>query len=428
MLVTDLFLTKPQPAGRQRARRRDAGPQVLRIEVLEDRCLWSYSITDLGTLGGTQSFAYGINNRGWVSGTSAVECNCTTRPFLWAGDALHDLGTGAAGGGINDLGQVVGRSNGHPFLWSRESGLLEFGVDGGAGAINNRTEVIGGMGAPVQHAFLWKDGRILDLGTLGGAGSGAIGLNDAGQVVGQASGPPGQAPHAFVWSRSEGMRDLGSLDGDPGSTSAAWGINDAGQIVGNSYSRFLGSTHATYFSQSAGNIDLGTLGGSLSTANAVNNAGQVVGCSSISGMNHAFVTDLATMHMVDLNTQIPSGSGWLLFDATALNDAGQIAGDGDINGEIHAYLLTPDDSPWTALVPVACVRAQPVAPPVNMPVGNNERLDLALSPAMVDTGGGSGTPTEGSPIPRPLASLGWLANVDAVTLPWGETPENPLEC
>jgi probable HAF family extracellular repeat protein len=87
--------------------------------------------------------------------------------------------------------------------------------------------------------------------------------------------------------------------------------------------------------------DLGTLGGKESFANAVNNAGQVVGLSDVAGVKepHAFLWSGGAMR--DLNSLIPANSGWVLEDATGVNDAGQICGEGTHKGKTRAFLLTP---------------------------------------------------------------------------------------
>src|SRR5260370_40398206 len=123
------------------------------------------------------------------------------------------------------------------------------------------------MRSPTR-AFRQRDGPTVGRGTFdGGGGSGGYGLNNQGEVVGQASGP--SFVHAFAYTRSGGMRDLGALDGNPTSASGANAINDEGQIVGGAYSEKLGTTHAGFFGPQ-GNEDLGTLGG-LSGASAINN-------------------------------------------------------------------------------------------------------------------------------------------------------------
>jgi probable HAF family extracellular repeat protein len=90
-------------------------------------------------------------------------------------------------------------------------------------------------------------------------------------------------------------------------------------------------------------LDLGVLPeGSLSAAEGINNAGQVVGASDFSGRLHAFVWSPST-GMLDLNSLIPANSGWVLEFAYAINDLGQIVGYGTLNGQQtpEAFLLTP---------------------------------------------------------------------------------------
>src|SRR2546427_12787642 len=78
------------------------------------------------------------------------------------------------------------------------------------------------------HAFLWQNGTMADLGTLGGTFSLANDINDRGQVVGESNTSSG-AYRAFLWQNGT-MTDLGTLPG--GTASSASGINDLGQIVG----------------------------------------------------------------------------------------------------------------------------------------------------------------------------------------------------
>jgi probable HAF family extracellular repeat protein len=197
-------------------------------------------------------------------------------------------------------------------------------------------------GAQAQDATVGPSYTVKDLGTLGGPSSSALGINDAGQVVGFASTSEGVA-HAFLYERSATpqMQDLGTLGGN---YSSAWDINDAEQVVGgasissDSYHAFLYERSATPKMQY-----LGTLGGNYSGAHDINDAGQVVGISTTSSDSfHAFLYDRsASPKMQDLNSLIRPHSGWSLVEALAINQRGQIVGLGERNGHNHAFLLTP---------------------------------------------------------------------------------------
>ena len=221
------------------------------------------TVTDLGTLGGTASIAFGINNLRQVVGLS----NTTTsgiRPhaFLWQDGVITDLGT--LGGqfdrgeaiGINDLGQVVGDSTTtsgaeHAFLW-QNGAMTDLGTLGGgfsvAEGINRSGAVVGlsTTSSQTTHAFLWQNGAMTDLGTLGGTFSSASSINNLGQVVGVSNTSSG-LPYAFLWQNGV-MTNLGTLSGD--FASQALGINNQGQVVGASAAA-SGVLHAVLWTTAA---------------------------------------------------------------------------------------------------------------------------------------------------------------------------------
>src|SRR4051794_13545745 len=138
---------------------------------------------------------------------------------------------------------------------------------------------------------------VTDIGTLGGTGSQANGINDAGQVAG-GSYTAGGDLHAFITGPGMGMRDLGTLGG---TFSAAFGINATGQVVG--YSDTTGGAQHAFItgSNGTGMRDLGTLGGTYSEARGINADGQVVGVSNTAedAYPHAFITGPDGMGMRD---------------------------------------------------------------------------------------------------------------------------------
>jgi len=185
------------------------------------------------------------------------------------------------------------------------------------------------FGAFGLHAILWRDGAILDLGTLGGTISRAWGINADGVVVGGANTAGDFFVHAFVW-RDGIMTDLGTLDG-ANASSVAFDIAPDGRIVGR-IDRPNGSRLAVLW-QDGAVTDLGSLGGRVSVAYAINPAGAIVGASeTAAGEPHAFLWRDGTM--VDLGTL-----GGTRSTAYAINPSGDIVGSSTtVAGEEHAVL------------------------------------------------------------------------------------------
>jgi probable HAF family extracellular repeat protein len=309
-----------------------------------------YSLTDLGSLTGkTFSYASSINNFGQVAVNSGFN---DSRAFLYSDDQLIEIqplpdDDALAVFDINNFGQVVGDSvntsnftGNHPFVYSNGT-TQSFGIsDGIPYGINDSGQIVGG--AYGIGAFLYSNGTTSSLLPEGG---GAYGLNNLGQVVGIFGSPS----RAFLYDNGT-ITNLGTLPGH--NYSSAEDINDLGQVVGVSAPSGVNDGTAFLYSSNTGMISLGRLfpTDAYSVAIGINNLGQVVGWSgtnpnfySESGVGiRAFLYSDGVMQ--DLNNLIAPGSNFILTQAQGINDRGQIAGAGVINGELHAVLLTPQPS------------------------------------------------------------------------------------
>jgi probable HAF family extracellular repeat protein len=209
---------------------------------------------------------------------------------------------------------------------------------GVATGLNDNGQIVGFDGVNFfEHAFSWTaTGGLIDLGTLGGVRSRATAVNASGQVVGDSDTANG-VQHAFSWTPAGGMIDLGSLVS--GGSSQAHAVNARGQVVGDSETAD-GSLHAFSWTPAGGMIDLGTLADfGNSRAVAVNASGDVVGWSALPiGVQRAFLWTVAG-GMIDLG--VLSGRADSNAAATAVNDSGQVVGSGTtFSGDSHAFSWT----------------------------------------------------------------------------------------
>jgi probable HAF family extracellular repeat protein len=358
----------------------------------------SYKITDLGVNKHTDNFnmVMGLNNQGWaenMDGVLTLPLTSTSASILSGRAVISiygvniDLTTlGGANswtnyGGINDRGEAVGMAetsvpdpNGEdmcafhtqktcrPFLW-RDGHIMGLptlgGNNGQAAAINNREQIVGisettapDPGCPPSKQpgttvlpVMWERGEVRALPTLPGEPDGFVqGLNDRGQAVGATGTCTSFAIHAVLWENDHAFQlaDLGHTG------SNAYAINNHGQAVGY-VSTTDGSTIVASFWEDGARgavTNLGILpGDGAAFATGVNNRGQVVGSTFNSqGWSRGFIWHDNVM--TDLNTLIPKDSNFFINAASNINERGQISGmatvlTGPDANKIHAILLTP---------------------------------------------------------------------------------------
>jgi probable HAF family extracellular repeat protein len=235
-----------------------------------------YEIIDLGDFGGDLANGHGINDAGHTVGTAANSQQINL-PFVWRDGALVDLGTLMPDA---SSGQGIARA-------ISENGLI---------AGSSVAPFPAGPGG-VDHAFFWSKAEgMIDLTPNSVAGSIARGVNDAGQVVGEISGPSGGA---FVWSAAGGITMI-SLPGAPaGFTNMAEDINESGQVCGQQFNADFAFVGWVYDSTSGDIAELPSLGG-ISETRAINDAGDIVGASSMKNNQHRPVLWTTNGDIVDL--------------------------------------------------------------------------------------------------------------------------------
>ena len=350
-----------------------------------------YAVQNLGSLGGTGCcFVITNNNRGWVDGTSNLAGDNNFHPFLWRDGNMEDLGTlggpNASVGGMNEAGDVTvgGADTTTPdplgedwcgfgthlicrsYVWHNGKRTLVptlGGDNGDVSTITNAGLVLGFAETAVHdptcvapqvlgfEAFLWNpeqnDIRLLRP-LSGDTVTAAFHINEQGDVVG-ASGICGgglvltSALHAVVWKNDVPM-DLGNLGGSYGNLANS--INDHGQVVGQSDLSGDTAFHGFLSTRDQGLQDLGTLpGDTLSIANSINDQGQIAIQSCDADFNcRAAIWQNGVM--TDLNSLIAPGSSLFLLFASSINSQGQIVGGAldQSSGATVPFLATPCDA------------------------------------------------------------------------------------
>ena len=370
-----------------------------------------YTVTDLGTLGGTVGSANGINFEGRVAGAANL-ANGNSRAFLSGPGVMYDIGTlggpNSSEGGLNASSQMAvfaENSKTDPMsenfcgfgtsniclaaIWSGTMTALPTlgGNNSLAYAINNQGQVAGVAETTAKdptcvapqvfqfEAALWgPGGQVQELPPLPGDTVGAaMWLNNYGQAVGSsgtcASGgvaPTFDGAHAVLWQNGL-PTNLGNMGG--AMVTLGQSINDLGEVVG--CADLAGEVpgfpfiqlHAFSWTQAAGMQDLGTVGTDFTSFPfGINNSGQAVGASCDDmGNCRAFLWQNKTM--VDLNALVPANSPLYLAFAFVINDAGEIAGQAmnKSTGALHAFVATP-------IPGAAAAKFEPASPDLSRPM------------------------------------------------------------
>ncbi|MBI5618620.1 MAG: hypothetical protein HY943_20275 [Gammaproteobacteria bacterium] len=307
-----------------------------------------YSFTDLGSLGGGNSAAYALNDAGQVAGQSNTSGG-NTHATLWSGSSIIDLAPASGSNlsyatAINSSGQVVGSIlNSGAVVWSGASTSLlslPHGTGGAGTGINDSGQVVGlGSNAAVQ----WSGGTPVDLPTIGSGFAAAYAINNAGQIAGIGPTSSG-AFHAMLWNGGT-PTDLGTLGG---SSSIAFAINAGGTVAGNSMIAGDEIHAALWIGGSI--IDLGEFSGQQTEAFAINDSNVSVGRAFSGSEAFYHTTDRALLwengRAFDLNSMLdPTAvqAGWVLQYATGINSQGWIVGHAvnALTGGDTAFLLKP---------------------------------------------------------------------------------------
>jgi len=302
-------------------------------------------------------------------------------------------------GGINDQGEAVGLAETaapdpdgedfcgfgtnltcRPFVW--QNGELRAlptlgGNNGLATAINNRGQIAGAAqttvtdsGCPpyqILAAAVWEKGKAQQLPTVAGDPDGfALGINDLGQIVGGTGTCSAGDLHAVLWENGNVIElpNLGSISFG----NEAFAINNRGEIVGE-VSSSDGTTFYAALWHNGTVTNLGTLPEDFAAiATDINDKGQVVGSTLDSNLNwsHAFIWQNGVM--TDLNMLFPADSNLYATMANQINSRGQISGmatvlSGPDAGNIHAFLATPvNASVGESIASIAVTHPRPTLP------------------------------------------------------------------
>jgi probable HAF family extracellular repeat protein len=308
-----------------------------------------YKLIDLGTLGGPNSFVNGpgtadLSNQGTYVGEAETSIPDPFAPKCLVPECLVQHAQKWRDGVVTDLGALSGINNSSGATWISANGRFISG--------SSENGVIDPLlGVAELRAVVWKADQIFDLGTLeGGNESFAAAVNSRGQVIGIAANTipdpfsmfcfivcATTQQRAFLWQDGV-MQDLGTLGGPDAGADL---VNERGQIAGHSYTNSTPNsttgipTQDPFLWEKGTIVDLGTLGGTFGFPNWLNSRGQVVGTSNVAGdhAHHPFFWERGVL--TDIGTFGGSNG-----EALRISDSGLVVGTANFAGDFihHARL------------------------------------------------------------------------------------------
>lgn len=305
-----------------------------------------YTLTDLGSLpGGSSLDAYSLNDSATVVGYGNSQDG--NRAFVWQNGSISNLGawpdswySGATS--INNAGVIVGSSGQQAVQWSAGQistlPALPGSSQASATAINQQGDVVGASGG---EAVVWRQGQVSLLQTpINNARySLALGINDSGTIVGRTFDAAYRSS-AVAWQNGH-ARLLDTPT--PFTQSVAIDVNNRNQIVG--YATQDNLDQALLWEDGQARVLDPIAGDRGAAAYDINEAGQIVGFSILPSGNEFRAALWDQGETVDLGSQVIDAQGWSLSQAQAINAAGQIVGWGSFNGAARSFLLTPTAVP-----------------------------------------------------------------------------------
>lgn len=307
-----------------------------------------YTVTDI-TPGGFSR----INNNSQVVGTwdgataTLWENGVTTdlgAPSGYAGTTA--MGISQSGQYICAFAYNASPTDGTAVLWDNLVMSVLPPLEGDACSfafgVNDAGVVVGGSGMGTDEsarAVYWQDGVAHALATLGGQYGKATDITDSGLIAGESARLDGTSV-ACLWT--DGVpTDLGTLPGYWGSWTRT--VNESGQVVIISSRQEDGANVYTSALWDAGVLTpIESVGDRTCTyVYDINESDQAVGMLCMGDLSDASAMVWRDGITFDLNWLIDPDSGWVLTTAQSINDSGQIVGKGYCNGEYRRFLLDP---------------------------------------------------------------------------------------